>query len=262
MHEALFLILDGHGADGHLISQYVMENLVDILDERYDELQKSPSMTLKSAFNQANSLLEDKNLPFDATKSGTTCTTIYLNYDKMYVAFCGDSRAILGRETDNVEVNNPRNVIPIQLTRDHKPDLRGEYERIIVNGGKVQLARQSGISSRVYTPHAQGGLAMTRSIGDLLLKPYGVISEPEVEKLTITNKDHYVILASDGIWEFMNNDEVIDHIETSLSSGMTIDDACEELINYSIDLWNSESDEYCDDITVIVFKLPLPGFEH
>lgn len=239
-----------------------MEKLVDYLDENYTQLRMDPINTLKNSYIKINSLLDDESLPFDSRSSGTTCTTIYLNYDKMYVAFCGDSRAILGRENSEEDAINGRKVEPIQLSRDHKPDIRGEYERLIINGAKVHITSQTGISSRVYTPHGKGGLAMSRSIGDLVLKPFGVTSEPEVNTFDLTSKDRYVMLASDGIWEFMSNDEVIEHIETSINSGYTIDDACEELINYSIDLWNSESDEYCDDITVILFKLPLPGFEH
>lgn len=247
-----------------------MEQLVDLLDDDYERLQKDPIGTLKDSFKTVNAQLQREGLPFNADTSGTTCTTIYLNYDKMYVAFCGDSRAILGREIlpDSPNSRNEeskeapeRNVEAVLLTRDHKPDIRGEYERLIINGAKVHITRQTGVSSRVYTPKGKGGLAMSRSIGDLLLKPYGVTAEPEVKTFQLTSQDRYVILASDGIWEFMNNIEVVDHIERSLSAGHTIDDACEELINYSIDLWNGESEEYCDDITLIVFKLPLPGFE-
>ncbi len=61
---------------------------------------------------------------------------------------------------------------------------------------------------------------MARSLGDQAVKPIGVIANPEVVERDIDlKKDQFVIMASDGVWEFLSSEEVIDLIEASLFFG-------------------------------------------
>jgi serine/threonine protein phosphatase PrpC len=52
------------------------------------------------------------------------------------------------------------------------------------------------------------GLAMSRSIGDVTAKKVGVISDPEIIEYTITGDCKFVVIATDGVWEFLTNKKV------------------------------------------------------
>ncbi|XP_051138030.1 protein phosphatase 2C 51-like [Andrographis paniculata] len=116
---------------------------------------------------------------------GTTAVVAVVGETEVVIANCGDSRAVLSRGG-----------AAVQLSDDHKPDRPDELERIEISGGKV--INWNG--ERVL-----GVLATSRSIGDYYLKPY-VIPEPEVRVLERTDKDEFVILASDGLWDVVSND--------------------------------------------------------
>lgn len=116
---------------------------------------------------------------------GSTAVVAVVTPDKIIVANCGDSRAILCR-----------NGKAIPLSNDQKPDRPDELNRIQEAGGRV-----------IYWdgPRVSGVLAMSRAIGDNYLKPY-VICEPEVTITDRTSEDDCLILASDGLWDVVSND--------------------------------------------------------
>ena len=122
-------------------------------------------------------------------------------------AWCGDSRAVLARET-----GGRMEVVP--LTEDHKPNSPGELERIDEAGGRVaRLQDESGEEvgpDRVWLRYAWiPGLAMSRALGDALAHRVGVSSVPEISTHEISASDRFLILASDGIWEFITNEEAV-----------------------------------------------------
>lgn len=97
-----------------------------------------------------------------------------------------------------------------QLTTDHKPESPEEAKRIQAMGGRVAQAqdirgRFSG-PSRVWLKNANSpGLAMSRSLGDCIAHSVGCSCEPELTYTVLTPEDKIILLASDGIWEFMTN---------------------------------------------------------
>ncbi|CAN8239549.1 unnamed protein product [Cochlearia groenlandica] len=118
---------------------------------------------------------------------GSTAVVALVCSSHIVVSNCGDSRAVLFRSKE-----------AMPLSVDHKPDRDDEYARIERAGGKViqwQGARVLGV------------LAMSRSIGDRYLKPY-VIPEPEVTFMPRSREDDCLILACDGLWDVMSNQEV------------------------------------------------------
>ena len=122
-------------------------------------------------------------------------------------AWCGDSRAVLARET-----GGRMEVVP--LTEDHKPNSPEELERIDEAGGRVaRLQDESGEEvgpHRVWLRYAWiPGLAMSRALGDALAHRVGVSSVPEISTHEISASDRFLILASDGIWEFITNEEAV-----------------------------------------------------
>ncbi|XP_074273628.1 protein phosphatase 2C 50-like [Silene latifolia] len=117
---------------------------------------------------------------------GTTAVVAIVCQTHIIVGNCGDSRAVLCRGK-----------APMPLSVDHKPDRKDEWDRIEALDGKV--IQWNGY--RVF-----GVLAMSRSIGDRYLKPW-IIPDPEVMIVQRTKEDDCLILASDGLWDVMTNEE-------------------------------------------------------
>ncbi|KAM3331421.1 hypothetical protein ACQJBY_027419 [Aegilops geniculata] len=131
-----------------------------------------------------------------------------------------------------------------------QPDRPDEMERVEAAGGKV-------INWNGY--RILGVLATSRSIGDYYLKPY-VIAEPEVTVMDRTDKDEFLILASDGLWDVVSNDVVCKIARNCLSgraaskypesvSGSTAADAAALLVELAIARGSK------DNISVIVVEL-------
>ncbi|XP_021294274.1 protein phosphatase 2C 16-like [Herrania umbratica] len=117
---------------------------------------------------------------------GSTAVVALVCSSHIVVANCGDSRAVLCRGKE-----------AMALSIDHKPNRDDEYARIEASGGKVIQWK----GHRVF-----GVLAMSRSIGDRYLKPW-IIPEPEVMFIPRAREDECLILASDGLWDVISNEE-------------------------------------------------------
>jgi serine/threonine protein phosphatase PrpC len=95
----------------------------------------------------------------------------------------------------------------IELSFDHKPDLPTEFRRILQSGGRVQpYSDEDGNPigpARVWMREENiPGLAMSRSFGDYVASQVGVIAQPEVIKHILHPNDKFIVIASDGIWEY------------------------------------------------------------
>lgn len=91
---------------------------------------------------------------------------------------------------------------------------------------------------------------MTRALGDAVASQIGVISVPDIFELQIENKHKILVIASDGIWEVLSNEEVMEIVGEYYEKGST-EEACEVLIKRATEVWNRMGDNI-DDITVIV----------
>lgn len=245
----MFLVLDGHGEAGDKVSEFVMKQIVVTL-EKHDDLINDPIKALKDTFTKTNTALMVTSIPY--MKSGTTCVGAYIRESKMYVANVGDSRAVMAVNSDNGALK------ALDLSKDHKPDDPDERKRIEEWGGYVMDPPEQGLSARVYLDpeFTMIGLAMARSIGDYAVKEVGVIPEPDVIVHNINDTDKFMILASDGVWEFISSQEAIDIVNDQLEFGCHA--ACEELIQVAATRWAEEEGDYRDDITAVVIQFPLP----
>lgn len=102
--------------------------------------------------------------------------------------------------------------LAIALNRDHKAEFADEEERILKHGGRVQPYRDAEGNQlgplRVWHLNEDiPGLAMTRSFGDYAAAQVGVIAEPELFEINFKEGDQFIIIASDGVWEFISNEE-------------------------------------------------------
>ncbi|XP_047054886.1 protein phosphatase 2C 50-like [Lolium rigidum] len=129
---------------------------------------------------------EPRAEPVAADNVGSTAVVAIVCSSHVIAANCGDSRVVLCRGKE-----------PIALSIDHKPDRKDELARIEAAGGKV-------IDWNGY--RVSGILAMSRSIGDRYLKPF-VIPKPEVTVVPRAKDDDCLILASDGLWDVMSNED-------------------------------------------------------
>ncbi|TVU50941.1 hypothetical protein EJB05_02339, partial [Eragrostis curvula] len=135
---------------------------------------------------------------------GSTAVVALLVGDRVIVANCGDSRAVLCR--------GPADAPPLPLSDDHKqPDRPDERARIMSVGGQV-------LNDIHRTPRVAGLLAMSRALGDRLLRP-AVISDPEITITQRTMEDQCLILASDGIWDVMSNETACAFARQALENG-------------------------------------------
>lgn len=90
------------------------------------------------------------------------------------------------------------------------------------------------------------------------MKNVGVIAEPEVKQFELDAEDQFMILASDGVWEFIYSQEAVDIVSKSLREGNNVTQACQELIEQAAQRWAEEEGDYRDDITAVIIKFPLP----
>jgi serine/threonine protein phosphatase PrpC len=138
--------------------------------------------------------------------------------NKVYIANAGDSRVVVGKKSENFIWE------PLQLSRDHKPELEEEKERILGRNGRVfQFKDHKGKPIGPYRVWHETldypGLAMSRSLGDDVAHHFGVSCDPEITEYEIKPEDKFIIIASDGIWDFLSNDHVIDILSNRIDGG-------------------------------------------
>ncbi|XP_027093437.1 probable protein phosphatase 2C 9 [Coffea eugenioides] len=195
-HVAKFVRIDGHELglfaifDGHLgdaVPAYLQKHLFDnILKE--GSFWTDPGGSISKAYEKTDQeiLSNSSNL---GRGGSTAVTAILINGQRLWVANVGDSRAILSRGGQ-----------AIQVTIDHEPSTeRGSIEN---KGGFV-----SNMPGDV--PRVNGQLAVSRAFGDKSLKSH-LRSDPDILDMNVDVNCDILILGSDGIWKVMTNQEAVD----------------------------------------------------
>jgi serine/threonine protein phosphatase PrpC len=146
------------------------------------------------------------------------------------------------------------------LSRDHKADEPDEQQRIISNGGRVAAYRDMQGNplgpARVWHLHEDiPGLAMSRSFGDQAAAEVGVNAIPEITEMNLVESDKFMILASDGVWEFISNDQAVNIVLPHYNNN-SAEKAAEALIREAMKRWQEE-DTSIDDITCIIIFLNI-----
>eukprot|EP00752_Nemacystus_decipiens_P010104 g9005.t1 len=244
---ALFSVFDGHGEHGDVVSHFVMHELESVLAAHPSLLEDPAKALMESYVKVDESLATAKGQ--EATFSGTAAVSVLMRENNLWIANAGDSRAVLAKEDLNA-------LKAVDLSVDQNPDSPKEQARIEAAGGFVSPPPEPGLSSRVWLDAAmtQVGLAMARSIGDNAVKSIGVVAEPEVTTHTIEGKDKFIVLASDGVWEFISSQEAVDIVGRSLEEGTM--KATQDLIEAAATKWREVEGDYRDDITAVVISLP------
>lgn len=164
----------------------------------------------------------------DCLCSGTTAVTVVRQGDHLIIANLGDSRAVLcARDSKGRPVS-------VQITTDLKPDLPGEAERILTCKGRIFAMDDEPDVPRLWLPDQDApGLAMARAFGDFCLKSHGLICKPEVYYRKLSEKDEFLVLATDGIWDVLSNKEVVKIV----SSASDRSKAARQLVDRAVRAW-------------------------
>ena len=249
-------ICDGHGMFGQGVSTFLVNNLPQnlnniFLNQNINNISSSNITTLSenilSTFITTNEqLTQDDRI--DSAFSGSTCVSLIYTPTRLICINVGDSRCILGKfDGEKWKSQN--------LSRDHKPNINGEKERILKNGGRVEAYRDNEGNyvgpDRVWLQGGDlPGLAMSRSFGDEVAHLVGVITEPEIVEYYFCKEDKFIILGSDGLWEFINSEECVEivkdfYLEKNIEGALTY------LYKEASKRWILE-EEIIDDITILI----------
>ena len=244
---ALLGVYDGHGEHGHKVSKFVLNEIENNL-ELHPAFESDTAKAFEEVFVAADEELRDAT--FSAEHSGTTAVIVLIKDSELIMANVGDSRAVLGRkcESGTTEAHD--------LTVDQNPNSTGEMERIIAAGGFVTEPEEEGYAARVWLDKecTEIGLAMSRSIGDFAVKDVGVISTPVITNHILEERDEFLIVASDGVWEFITSQQAVDIVRKIIyEKGCKA--ACEELIETAAACWQEEEGDYRDDITTVIVNV-------
>ena len=182
-NNALICLFDGHG--GHEVSKFLQENIAkfwkEILPLNYSNYENK----IKNIFLSTDQKLKENNF----YQTGSTACMVYITSENskkiLYCANVGDTRCVLIK-------NNKK----IRLTYDDRAGDPKEHDRIVSEGGVV-------FNGRVY-----GQLMLSRAFGDWELKTYGVSCEPHVVRYEIESDDQFLVVATDGVWDVLEDEDV------------------------------------------------------
>jgi len=252
---ALLAAYDGHGDGGELVAQYALHQVQSLL-EKHPCFKSNIQKAMIQTFLQVDESLKDEK-EIEPWYSGCTAIVTLVREKQLIVANCGDSRAVLAtKDSDGQRLK------AVDLSHDQNPDTPGEKERILSRGGYVSPPPEEGLSARVWLDPSftQIGLAMARSVGDHAVKTVGVIAKPEVKIYDIdTENDEFVIIATDGVWEFISSQEAVDivqkHFVNKKEESCCASKACQDLIETAAAKWHQYEGDYRDDITALVVRI-------
>ncbi|KAH9800875.1 protein phosphatase 2C and cyclic nucleotide-binding/kinase domain-containing protein [Citrus sinensis] len=254
-----FGVFDGHGEFGAQCSQFVKRKLCENL-LRNNKFHEDAVDACHSSYLTTNSQLHADVL--DDSMSGTTAVTVLVRGRTIYVANSGDSRAVLAERRG-------KEIVAVDLSIDQTPFREDELERVKLSGARVLTLDQieglknpdvqcwgteegdDGDPPRLWVPNGMyPGTAFTRSIGDSIAETIGVVANPEIVVWELTNDHPFFVLASDGVFEFLSSQAVVDMVAKYKDPR----DACAAIVAESYRLW-LQYETRTDDITVIVVHI-------
>eukprot|EP00908_Phaeocystis_cordata_P015042 Transcript_26156.p1 GENE.Transcript_26156~~Transcript_26156.p1 ORF type:complete len:435 (-),score=166.00 Transcript_26156:190-1494(-) len=247
--QMLLAVYDGHGLHGELVSEFATFTYVDLLEADVENLKSDPVECMRKNMVKCDDLIRKKRT-VPSQDSGSTAIVALLSGNTITTACVGDSRCVKGTKGTGKEW------VAKDLSVDQKPDDPKEKARIESQGGYVSKASDAYGPARVWKGGfgIGPGLAMSRSLGDHGVAEVGVTAEPEMVVDQIGKEDTVIILASDGVWEFISSQEAVAIVQAKHPNATA---ATKALIKESTARWKSAEGNYRDDITAIVVFLPI-----
>ena len=272
----IFGIFDGHGINGDKLSQEIRDYFIEFFSDKkkyekeidinsyesnikdenlekiYKYMSKENYKELTHIFEDINSKLHEKYKQDDfCLKSGSTSNILMLFNDKKSQILnkiisinLGDSKSILINEENNI----------IELNKRHTPNDLEEKERIEKNGGEISRVDWAdyGPMRIFYKNKRYPGLSMTRAFGDFNAEALGFNTFPDIKEYDIyEQKPKIIISATDGIWQFLSNEQVKNIIlpyyeEDNITGGI------QKLVTSARRMWETMNPKFIDDITIIL----------
>ncbi|KAL8215193.1 hypothetical protein R6Q57_004642 [Mikania cordata] len=225
--QAFFGIFDGHG--GPKAAEFASENLQKNIQNEVEKRGEN-EIEIVEAIKQGY-LTTDSEFLKQEQRGGACCVTAIITSGNLVVSNAGDCRAVVSRGG-----------AAEALTSDHRPSRPDEKQRIESLGGYVDNIR--GIA-RVL-----GSLAVSRGIGDRDLKQW-ITAEPETKIFKIKHEFEFLIMASDGLWEKVSNQEAVDLARPFCTSTdkLEVISACKKLVELSVSRGSR------DDTSVMIIQL-------
>lgn len=221
LDDHFFGVFDGHGEYGAQCSQFVKHKLCENL-LRSSRFHMDAVEACHAAFLTTNSQLHADKV--DDSMSGTTAVTVLVRGRMLYVANAGDSRAVIGERRGD-------EIVAVDLSIDQTPFRPDELERVKLCGARVLTLDQieglknpyvqcwgteeddDGDPPRLWVQNGMyPGTAFTRSIGDSIAETIGVVANPEIIVLELTQNHPFFVIASDGVFEFLSSQTVVDMV--------------------------------------------------
>lgn len=226
--KGLFTLYDGHGGSEPV--KFVKDRMPEV----FAKFLKDSNNNVEKAFIFAFQKIDDElKVLSESENAGTTACVIYITKENdiiagskriLYSANVGDTRSIL------ISENKVK-----RLSYDHKCSDEAEANRIRKSGGVV-------FNGRMF-----GQLALSRALGDLAMKKHGIIPTPCVNKHTVSERDKYVVMCSDGVWDVLTDDEIF-VISISLHNA-NADELASTIVKKAVDNGSR------DNISCIAIKL-------
>ncbi|KAL4039113.1 hypothetical protein IC575_002756 [Cucumis melo] len=203
--------------------------------------------------NEANNQVDDwppeegPHSDFHGPNAGSTACVAIIRNNQLVVANAGDSRCVISRKGQ-----------AYNLSKDHKPDLEVEKDRILKAGGFIRVGR------------VNGSLNLARAIGDMEFKQNKnmpaekqiVTANPDITTVELCEDDEFLVIACDGIWDCMSSQQLVDYIGDQLKSENRLSVVCERVFDRC--LAPTAGGEGCDNMTMILvqFKKPFSNPEN
>ncbi|XP_040171526.1 protein phosphatase 1B [Anopheles arabiensis] len=229
-----FAVFDGHAGDN--VAKHCAANLLQRIITTTEFGNNDITKGIHTGFLQLDeSMRAIPELASGLDKSGTTAVCAFISGQHLYIANCGDSRAVLCQ-----------NAQPIFTTQDHKPILPGEKERIQNAGGSVMVQR------------VNGSLAVSRALGDYDYKKVAnlgqceqlVSPEPEIFCRDREPADEFLVLACDGVWDVMSNEELCQFVHNRLEVSDNLVDVANQVIDTCLHKGSR------DNMSIIIIAFP------
>ncbi|XP_055353538.1 protein phosphatase 1B-like [Paramacrobiotus metropolitanus] len=244
---SFYAIFDGH--EGDTVSNYCATHMIESImkTDEFSQLKSAESLSYKSSGGLVENGLIKAFLHLDeelrqiasikagTDRAGSTAVCALVTPDTIYLANCGDSRGILVAAG------------AIKLaTSDHKPVHATERQRIEKAGGSVMFQR------------VNGSLAVSRALGDFeyknnteLAAPEQLVSpQPDITHWSRSPEDEFIVLACDGVWDVMSNEEMCQFIRRQMTTTDDLQRICETLVDTCLHRGSR------DNISVVLIALP------
>lgn len=264
----LGVLLDGHCHDGKACAEFCCESLIKYFTQwrkHYDKNTPTDlQLCLRRAFVHSHKALQ-QHASIDDSLSGTTAISMHISEEICIIANAGDCRAVLGKLG-----SNSSSLEACPLSWDHTFFREDEYARVLNHGEPCRIMSWDQMEG--FEPPDENeegadplcvwstrgdypGTRWTRSLGDTLAHELGVTEDPEMTVKCLAKEDRVIVLASDGVFEFLTNQSVID-IASKFRDPL---DACRAIATEAYELWRQFEKTRVDDLTVLVCYLDHTG---